>query len=103
MKISKLKEKIYEEYKRIGFEDYFNKGNLVLGDLAELGLVTTEISEGLECIRKGNKEHLGEELADIIIRTINFSTRKHIDIEMELRKKILINSKREYKHGNQNV
>ena len=101
MKISKLKWKIYEEYKRNGFEDYFSRG--VLGDLAECGLINTEVSEALEHIRKGDYEHLGEELADIIIRTINFSMRKHIDIEQELRKKILVNSKREYKHGNRNI
>ena len=103
MNIQELIRRCYEEYLKNGFFNFWDRQFRISGDLAELGLVTTEISEGLECIRKEDYEHLGEELADIIIRVVNFANRKDIDIESELIKKIFKNSKREYKHGKANI
>jgi len=106
IEISQLEQIIkdcFEEYDKNGFYDYWQKGDPIKSDLAEIGLFTTEISEGLEDIRKGNYKHLGEELSDIIIRVINFATRKDISIEKELIKKIKKNSKREFKHGKKNI
>lgn len=71
-------------------------------DIAEISLITTEISELVEGIRKG-EDFLGDdlcfELADIIIRTLNFATRKSSRMEHYIIKKNRINSEREHLHG----
>jgi hypothetical protein len=50
-------------------------------DIAELSLVTTEVTEAIEEIRNRNTniDNLGFECADIIIRTLNFMTRKGLN------------------------
>jgi hypothetical protein len=50
-------------------------------DIAELSLVTTEVTEAIEEIRNHNTniDNLGFECADIIIRTLNFMTRKGLN------------------------
>jgi len=71
-------------------------------DIAELGLFDTEVTEAKEEIRKKgklNKVALGFECADIIIRTLNFMSRKGLDAEYFLTKKAEKNSQRDYLHG----
>jgi len=103
---------LYSEYEKNGFEDFWN-GKLFLNslnpvqtiklynilDLAEFGLVNTEVSEALECIRNNDYYNLGLECADVIIRVLNFCTRKNIPIEKRLFEKAKINYEREKKHG----
>lgn len=96
MQFKDLQRLVYEEYKKNGFEEFFNQ-HKELGDLAETGLFHTEISELQEGLRDGIL--YGLELADIIIRVLNFASRHDIDIEKCLNEKILINKKRKEKHG----
>jgi len=96
MDIKELQKKVYEEYKRNGFEEKFNPHGKI-GDLAELGLIHTEISELQESIRDGKVD--GLELADVLIRVLNFASRQEIDIERCLEEKIKLNEERGYHHG----
>ncbi len=66
-----------------------------------LCLIISEVSEAFESYRKNpkNKEHFTEELADVLIRLLDFSYGMDLHIETALYKKIKINKKRPYKHG----
>jgi len=75
-------------------------------DIAEIGLWNTEVSEALEDTRKkkNNKElraKWGEEGADVIIRVLNFLSRKEIDAEKAILEKHQKNIGREKLHGNE--
>lgn len=102
MRIQELQEFLYREYQANGYPDSFNKYQK-MGDIAELGLITTEIAEAIEeCRIHGvtSFENLYTECADIIIRTMNFMTRKGcIDIESVIYAKTLKNMKRGELHG----
>jgi len=90
-------KRIYPEYVKNGFEKFWDK-HKELGNLAEVGLIHTEVAEAQESIRDNDYYNLGLELADIIIRVLNFCTRKGIPIEKRLYEKTLSNEKRKYKH-----
>jgi len=70
-------------------------------------LCHSELSEGLEYLRKGNRhsdhicKFLGieEELADVIIRIMDYSVRKKWNVAEAIEAKIKFNSGREYMHG----
>jgi len=106
MEFSQVVELVFNEYIKNGYLVKWQSAQDILGtkdgaivDIAELGLVATELSEAMEDVRKGNAKHLGEELADIIIRVLNFASRKEIDLEEEILKKHTVNMEREYLHG----
>jgi len=91
---------IYSEYVKNGFEEFWNKNeDKGLSDLAEVGLIHTEVAEAQESIRNNDYYNLSLECADIIIRVLNFCTRKGIPIEKRLWEKSKINKKRQKKHG----
>jgi NTP pyrophosphatase (non-canonical NTP hydrolase) len=66
---------------------------------ALLMLVVGELSEAVEGLRKGDRENLAEEMADSVIRIMDFCGGKDIDLETEVIKKMAINSQRPDKHG----
>ena len=107
MNITELQELVFQEYIKNGYaerwtKEYFEAHPLefdLLIDLAEVGLINTEVSELLEDIRQNKKEKYGEECSDIIIRVLNFCNRKGIDLEPHLLKKHAKNQEREYLHG----
>lgn len=70
-------------------------------DIAEIGLFDTEISELKEEIRKKeiNWDCVKEECSDIIIRILNFCSRKGLFLEDSLIKKNEKNLEREKLHG----
>lgn len=70
-----------------------------MADIAEVGMINTEVSELIEAIFKGNKENYGSELSDIIIRAMNFASRKGIYLEKEILSKNEENLKRGKLHG----
>lgn len=65
--------------------------------------IVSECSEAHEAWRDNDIKKFGEELADIIIRTLDTSYWAGIDIEKEIRKKMDYNWKREKRHGRINV
>lgn len=65
-----------------------------------LCLIHSEVSEALEEFRKQHrKEEFTEELADIIIRTLDCSAALGLDIDSAVAAKLEKNRKRSYKHG----
>jgi len=98
MDFLELQKKVYEEYIKNGFQDKFNEKGAI-GDIAELGLITTEIGEAIESIRDDNREELCFELADIVIRVMNICNRKGIDLGTWILKKNDLNLSRDKFHG----
>ena len=70
---------------------------------AILALITSEVSEALEDFRKDDKEHFGEEIADVIIRVLDLTGGMGIDIDTEVAKKLEINRNRGFRHGGKKV
>jgi len=66
-----------------------------------IALMHSELSEALEELRKKHckMELVGEELADCVIRILDFCEGRGIDLQTLLEKKIKKNKKRPYKHG----
>ena len=95
-----LMELVYEEYKKNGFYDYWNSVKpFEVGVLAEIALVDTEIAEGIDAMRDLDYEHLAEEIADRVIRSMNLANRLGIDLEKAIIDKHMKNLKRPKKHG----
>lgn len=60
--------------------------------LESLALIMSEVGEAVNECRNGEvSENLGEELADIILRTLDFALVMGIDIEKEIIRKMKIN------------
>ncbi len=88
LNLDKIQALLFEEYYKNGYAEMWNKAGKI-GDVAEMGLVVTEVSEALEEIRRKTTDngHLAEECVDIIIRTLNFMSRKDLWAEPVLLKK----------------
>jgi NTP pyrophosphatase (non-canonical NTP hydrolase) len=105
MEIEQLKKELYKEYVENGYRKMWNSAKTVpqqkRNDIAELGLIVTEVSEAMEEVREQNtvRSKLGIECADIIIRTINFMSRKNIDVVQSLLDAMQKNEKRGRLHG----
>lgn len=122
MDIKELIQKAHENAKKHGFwEDWFrikqlekvaievNKEmpellsehkedvNNALGN--RLMLITGEVAEAHEALRKRDYENFKEELADIVIRVADLAGGLDIDLEAEILSKMEKNKNRPYKHG----
>jgi len=65
--------------------------------------LVTECAEAMEAWRDNNKEHFGEELADIAIRLFDTADRLGFDLDKEISKKMEKNWQREWQHGREKV
>jgi NTP pyrophosphatase (non-canonical NTP hydrolase) len=65
----------------------------------KLALITSEVAEALEGLRRGDAENLGEELADIIIRTLDLGEELRFDMGARVVRKMRQNVQRPPKHG----
>lgn len=107
MDLKDIQSKLFEEYKKNGYLEMWTDGfrnndnqKQSIRDIAELGLIVTEISEAMEEIREPkNNSDLFIECSDIIIRTLNFMTRKGANAEYFILEKDNINNLREKLHG----
>jgi len=117
--INEISQRAHEHAKKFGFYDTpRNTGET-------LCLIHSEVSEALECDRKGKyalagnvdmveqyqgdffrasfessvKDTFQDELADIMIRVMDLAASKSIDLEKHILLKMRYNSMREYKHG----
>jgi len=72
-----------------------------------LMLMVTELAEAMEAYRNGNPEsektpgfsQMEEELADVVIRLLDFAGGENLNIEGALIAKMAYNEKRPYRHG----
>ena len=72
-----------------------------------IALMHSELSEALEALRKGNPEsekipgfsQVEEELADVVIRIMDYSQAKGLNLGGAILEKAQYNTGREYKHG----
>ena len=67
--------------------------------LSWMMLITTEVAEAAEAIRKGDKENFAEELADICIRVFDSAAALGINLEQEIVNKMIRNEARPHMHG----
>lgn len=100
MNLWRLQEVVYGEYVKNGFEEEWNSVKpKEMGDIAELGMITTEVSEAIEAVRAGDEFKLRHELADIAIRLMNFATRHHVNLERRILSVNELNKARRRLHG----
>lgn len=71
----------------------------VLAVPTRLGLIMTEVAEALEAHRSGDDAHIGEELADIVIRTMDLAAYLEINLGVEIVDKASKNKTRDFRHG----
>lgn len=64
------------------------------GQIIRLALIMSEGAEGIEWVRKGKRDELGKELADIIIRTVEMAHMEGFDLDDIVAEKMAYNRKR---------
>lgn len=102
MSIREIQQEHFKVSTAKGYTENWNKYGKI-GDIAEVSLIVTEVSELLEELRKHenkfSRSHISEECADIVIRVMNFMSRKGLDLDIALWVKNNKNKKREWLHG----
>ena len=68
-----------------------------------LALMHSEVSEALEGFRAGDRENVAEEMADVVIRVLDFTGGLGIDLDKEIADKMAKNRKRGYRHGGKRI
>ena len=79
-------------------------------DGVKIALMHSELSEALEVMREGNKKskkvpqisHLEEELADVVIRIMDFAEARGLNLGIAILLKHKYNCDRPYMHGGKN-
>jgi NTP pyrophosphatase (non-canonical NTP hydrolase) len=106
MRLNELQDKCHKLAVEAGwYEEGFKKT-----DTEALMLVVTELAEAVECLRKGEEETwadpvtgklkgLSSEIADAVIRLLDYSAYKKLDLETIIDKKLEYNKTRGIRHG----
>ena len=71
--------------------------------IVKLALIHTEVSEAIEAVRIEDEYNFVDELADIVIRTLDLADILEIDIEQAILNKLEVVANREYRHGGKKV
>ncbi len=66
-------------------------------------LIHSEVSEALEAFRENDQENFAEELADIIIRTLDCAAGLEVDLDRAVAEKLAKNRLRGFRHGGKRV
>lgn len=67
--------------------------------LSKLALIVSEVGEAIKAVQKNDLSNMGEELADIIIRTLDVANRMGIDVDQAIEAKQQYNESRPAMHG----
>lgn len=67
----------------------------------KLMLVVSEVTEVMEAIRDNDVHLEAEEVADVVIRILDYAAWRGFDIDQEVQVKMDVNYNRPYKHGRQ--
>jgi NTP pyrophosphatase (non-canonical NTP hydrolase) len=94
-----------DTYRAAKEHGWFEEGKFNIGE--KLALIHSEVSEVLEAFRYNNppSEKIAdtssaeEELADVVIRVMDFASHLNFDVARAIVLKHRYNQKREYKHG----
>lgn len=97
-RVNDMADEIHKNAKEKGFYNDL-KPNNARHILSQLMLIVTEVAEAAEAVRIGDTENFAEELADIIIRTLDTASSQGINIEQEIVNKMEKNRLRERRHG----
>jgi NTP pyrophosphatase (non-canonical NTP hydrolase) len=65
----------------------------------KLMLIVSEVAETLEALRDGDNDHEAEEVADIVIRVLDYAAWRGISLDHEVAKKMATNEVRPHLHG----
>ena len=104
-----LAHTLHAHAKRQGFYDpydHMNEADYVVFYLKQLAMIHSEVTEVLEAIRKEQgDDKVVEELADILIRVLDFwafineTGYTNLSLADALNKKVETNKQREWRHG----
>jgi len=110
--MDELAQGIYEHNRKQGFYDRetLTFRDPVLGDVEgrvvnpsfaseKLMLIVSECSEVLDALRNGDSENEAEEIADILIRTLDYAAWRGIRLDIEVERKMERNRARPVLHG----
>ena len=94
-----LQVQIHQNAKDKGF--WRDIGYEELMAAVKLSLIASEVFEAMEFLRRGEGDPklIDSELADIVIRTLDFAEGYGIDLGEAIEKKMAVNKDRPYKHG----
>ena len=82
------------------YQNDINKGFQFQHIAISAMLIVTELAELVEGHRKQKGiENIGEELADVILRTAILAKHLNIDLEKEIEEKMIKNEGRSHRHG----
>lgn len=70
-----------------------------LKKMEKLGLIVTEIAECMEGVRLGDRENEAEELADALVRMLDYCGGFSIDLSAAFERKMLKNYQRPFRHN----
>ena len=90
--LSEFQKKVHTNAVEKGF---WNSGNIP----EKIACIHEEVSEVLRAYKRRQDHQIPEELADIILRTLDLAEHLGVNISKELLKKYSKNLKRQYLHG----
>jgi NTP pyrophosphatase (non-canonical NTP hydrolase) len=67
--------------------------------MEKLGLIVTEVAECMEAVRKSDRDNEAEELADVLVRVLDYAGGFNIPLAEAFERKMLANYARPMKHG----
>lgn len=112
MTLDDMSREIHEHNRRQGFYDreHLRVVDPVTGDVEgrpenpslpseKLLLIVSEVCEAQDALRNGDRENEAEEIADILIRTLDYAAWRDISLDREVRAKMGKNRDRPHLHG----